>query len=92
MKAKEIFGLVVRIIGLAFVYQSLSAVPNAITSICPVFPHFFWRNLFPSVLIVGWPLLVGYWLLKGAPKLMRITYGDASSETQFSSSQPRVET
>lgn len=76
MKPKEIFGLVVRLIGLAFLYQGLSAVPNAVTSICPVFPHFFWRNLFPSVLIVGWPLAVGYWLVKGAPKLMQLAYGD----------------
>jgi hypothetical protein len=79
MKPKEIFGLAVRIIGLIFVYQGLTAVPNAITSVCPLFPHVYWRNIFPSTIIVGWPLLIGYWLLKGAPRLMRLAYG---SETQ----------
>jgi hypothetical protein len=75
MKSKELFGLAVRVIGLAFVYQGLTAVPNALLSCCPAFPHFVWRNVLPSLLIVGWPLLIGYWLLRGAPKLMRLAYG-----------------
>lgn len=74
MKSKEIFGLLVRIIGLVFLYHGLNAVPNGITSICPVFPHFLWRNIIPTVLIVGWPLFIGYWLIRGAPRLMRLAY------------------
>lgn len=85
MKSREIFGLAVRIIGLAFLYQGLTSVPNAITNVFPIFPHFFWRNLFPSLLLVGWPLLVGYWMLRGAPWLMRLTYGDPGTED----SEPR---
>ena len=76
MKAKDIFGLAIRFIGLVFLYQSRAAVPSAILSVCPVFPHFFWRNLIPSLILVGWPLLVAYWLLRGAPPLMRLAYGD----------------
>jgi hypothetical protein len=90
MKAKDIFGLAVRIIGLAFLYQGLSAVPNAITSLCPGLTHFYWRNLFPSLLIVGWPLFIGYWLVRGAPWLMALAYGPRpgareNSEPQASS-------
>jgi hypothetical protein len=82
MKPKDIFGLAVRLIGLVFLYQGLTAVPNAITSVFPVFPHPFWRNLFPSLLIVGWPLLIGYWLVRGAPWLMQKAYGDGSEPAQ----------
>ena len=80
MKAKDIFGLAIRFIGLVFLYQSLGAVPSAIQSVCPVFPHFFWRNLIPSLILVGWPLLVAYWLLRGAPPLMRLAYGDETDQ------------
>jgi hypothetical protein len=80
MKPKEIFGLAVRIIGLAFLYQGLSSVPSAITSICPLFPHFLWRNIFPGMLMVGWPLLIGYWLMRGAPWLMRLAYSNEPAD------------
>ena len=88
LAARLIFNLFVRLIGLTFLYQGLSAVPNAIASICPVFPHFYFRNLFPSVLLVGWPILVGYWLLRGAPWLMRLAYPEdtKATEGQFTNS------
>jgi hypothetical protein len=81
MKAHDIFGLAVRIIGVVFVYQGLSSVPNAVNSICPAFPHFLLRNIFPSLMLVGWPLLIGYWLIRGAPWLMRLAYGKAEGST-----------
>jgi hypothetical protein len=74
MKSKEIFGLAVRLIGLVFLYQGLAGVPNAINSICPVFPHFIFRNILPSLWLVGWPLVVAYWLIRGAPALMDLAY------------------
>ena len=88
LAARLIFNLFVRLIGLTFLYQGLSAVPNAIASICPVFPHFYFRNLFPSVLLVGWPILIGYWLLRGAPWLMRLAYPEetTASENRFAGS------
>jgi hypothetical protein len=76
MKSKEIFNVAVRIIGLIFLYQGLSAVPTAIASICPVFPHFIWRNIIPALLVVGWPLLLAWWLVRGAPWLMGLAYAD----------------
>lgn len=78
---QDIFGLVVRVIGVVFVYQGLSSVPNAVNSICPVFPHFLFRNIFPSLLLVGWPLLIGFWLIRGAPFLMRLAYGNSVRES-----------
>jgi hypothetical protein len=83
MKSKDVFNVAMRIIGLLFLYQGLSAVPTALASICPVFPHFIFRNLVPSLFMVGWPLAIAYWLVRGAPWLMRLAYRDEprSSET-----------
>ena len=79
MKAKDVFGVAVRFIGLLFLYQSLTAVPAVLTSICPSFPHFNWRNVVPGAMMVGWPLLVAWWLVRGAPLLMRLAYRDEAS-------------
>jgi hypothetical protein len=77
MKSKEVFGIAVRLIGLVFLYQGLSSVPTAVANICPVFPHFLWRNIFPSIFLTGWPLLVGYWMVCGAPWLMQRAYPES---------------
>lgn len=72
--ARVIFNLVVRLLGLAFIYHGLASVPTAVASFCPVFPNFIWRNLLPSFIFVAWPLVAGYWLLRGAPWLMRVAF------------------
>ncbi len=74
MKSKDIFNVAVRIIGLLFLYQGLVAVPSAFASICPIFPHFVWRNLVPALVMVAWPLIIAQWLVRGAPWLMRWAY------------------
>jgi hypothetical protein len=81
MKAHDIFNLSMRLIGLIFLYQGLSNVPAAVASFCPVFPHFNFRTLLPSLFLVGWPILVGIWMIKGAPWLMRIAYPNYSGTT-----------
>jgi hypothetical protein len=80
MKPKDIFGIAVRFIGLVFLYQGLSSVPTAFASVCPVFPHFFIKNLIPSIFVTGWPLVVGYWMVRGAPWLMRRAYPERATE------------
>ena len=72
--ARTIFDLAVRLIGLAFFYQGVSSVPMAVANFCPAFPHFNFRTLIPSLFIVGWPLLIGWWLIRGAPWLMRLAF------------------
>jgi hypothetical protein len=82
MRTKDIFGLVIRLTGLWFLYQSLSGVPTAIAGIFPVFPHYYVRNIVPSLLLVGWPLLLAYWFLRGAPPLMRLAYPEQPEPPQ----------
>ncbi len=88
MKSKDVFDVAVRIIGLLFLYQGLVTVPTAFTSICPVFPHFVFRNLLPSLLIVGWPLFIAQWLVRGAPWLMRWAYREEMNQEKRTLSVP----
>ena len=76
MKAKDIFGVVVRFFGMAFLYQALGSVPVAVQGVCPNFPHFYFRNVIPSLLMVGWPLLLGFGLIRWAPRIVRFAYAD----------------
>ncbi len=92
MKARDIFGVAVRIVGLVFLYQGLSAVPTALASLCPsmAVPKFYLRNLVPTLFMVGWPLLLGYWLVRGAPWLMRLAYGEDGQEAASTSAAPQA--
>ncbi len=75
MKSREIFEVALRITGLLFLYQGLTSTPTALLSICPVFPHFYWKNILPAMITIGWPLGLAWWLIRGAPWLMRLAYG-----------------
>jgi hypothetical protein len=90
MKPRDIFALSVRLIGLIFLYQGLQAVPAAVANVCLLFPHFIFRNLLPSLWLVGWPLLIAYWFVRGAPRLLRLAYGDESQPAQTSPELTRV--
>ena len=74
MTSKDVFNVAVRIVGLFFLYQALAAVPSAVANFCPVFPYFNFRTLLPSAVMVGWPLAVAFYLIRGAPWLMRFAY------------------
>jgi hypothetical protein len=81
MKAKDIFGLLLRAVGLLFLYQGLSSIPVAVGNFCSVFVLTF-RILFSNFVMVCWPLVVGFLLIQGAPLLMRWAYpGEKSQQT-----------
>jgi hypothetical protein len=71
MKVRDIVETAIRLVGVVFLYNALNAVPAAIANFCPIFPHLNFRTLFPSAILVGWPLLIGYYMVRGAPWLMR---------------------
>jgi len=75
MKPKDIFCLVIRLLGLIFLYQGLSSVPVLISTIwagAALVP----RNLFLSLVMVTWPMVVAFWMVRGAPWLVRLAYSD----------------
>jgi hypothetical protein len=75
MKAKDIFGLMVRFFGLICLYEGLDKVPSAWAAIYPQLPHLRVGTLLAWLFVVGWPLAIGVWLVRGAPWLVRLAYG-----------------
>ena len=78
MKPKDIFGLIVRLVGLIFVYEGAEKVPLALSAIFPGFRSFSGLGFVSALFMVGWPLAVAYWLLRGAQPISRLAYPDES--------------
>jgi len=74
MKAKDIFGLIVRLLGLIFVYESAEKLPLAFSAIFPGFKTVSGIGFLSALFMVGWPLVVAYWLFRGAPPVTRLAY------------------
>ncbi len=64
MKSKDLFNLAVRLLGLVFVYQAFTALPVAIFDGAR------------SVLISAYYLIIAWWLLGGAPMLIKRANSD----------------
>ncbi len=78
MKSKEIFSLAVRILGLIFLGRSLWSLPQVVEMILSG----GLANFVMAVLVVACPLVVSYWLLRGAPWLTRLAYPDADEPAE----------
>jgi hypothetical protein len=76
MKPKDIFGLIVRLVGLIFLYEAAEKVPLALTAIFPGFKSISGIGFLSALFMVGWPLIVAYWFFRGAPPVSRIAYPD----------------
>jgi len=74
MKLKDIFGFLIRLLGLVFLYRTADVVPMAWRLFWTLFDHFYFRVLLECVFSVAWPLAVAIWLLFGAPPIMRWAY------------------
>jgi hypothetical protein len=97
MKPKDWFKLALQLLGLIFLYLGLSRFPGALGQFIGSFPQTLGMGIrqrmnfgmfFDSILIVGWPLLVSFWLLKGAPLLMRIAYPEETAVQPGPSNPP----
>jgi len=82
MKPRDILNLAVRLLGLVFLYQGLQALPPAVIQFCSVIANMNSGAILGCLVMAGWPLLVSYWLLRGAPPIMHIAYPDASASTE----------
>jgi hypothetical protein len=70
MTPKSVFSLAVRVLGLVFLFRGLSALPELLS----IFSTGSFRNSLGIIVMVGWPLVIAYWLIRGAPLLIRIAY------------------
>jgi hypothetical protein len=82
MKPRDILNLAVRLLGLVFLYQGLQALPTAAIQFCSAISNMNSGAILPCLVMAGWPLLVSYWLLRGAPLIIRTAYPDASTSTE----------
>ena len=70
MKPRDIFGLILRLMGLIFICNALDKVPLAISSLRASFG----MGLYTTLMIVVWPLLIAFWLFRGAPPISKMAY------------------
>lgn len=74
MKPDTILQLAIRLLGLVFLYHGIQQVPGGAFQ---VFSSVLSGNVGAIIMgfvIFGWPLAVAFWLLRGAPLLMRIAF------------------
>jgi hypothetical protein len=62
------------------VIQFCSAAPRI--SVGAAIPSINFGSMFTSLLMAGWPLAMAYWLVRGAPLIMRIAYPDTPASTK----------
>lgn len=76
MNAPAVFGLTLRIVGLLTffygLYQLLSVVLILLSGEADLLP------IRHPLLMAAFSMAVGYYLLRGAPRIQRIAYGDQS--------------
>lgn len=82
MKPQDILKLAVRLLGLVFLYHGLQVLPMAVIQFCTAVPSGSVGSMFTSLVMAGWPLAVAYWLLRGAPLIMRIAYPDSTEASR----------
>jgi hypothetical protein len=73
MNTKDIFNLIVRLVGLFFIYLAAREVPMAF-GIAPG------QLFFPVILTVAFYVGVGWWLVGGAPLLAKRAYPETSDQ------------
>ncbi len=81
MKSEDILVLAVRLLGLVFLYHALE--PGNVSAILEAFPHRLGDHvsttmdqgkLLRVMANIGWSLLMAYWLIRGAPLVVRVGY------------------
>jgi hypothetical protein len=81
MKPKDIFGLIVRLVGLIFLYNAAEKVPLALSATFSGFKGVSGNGFLNALFMVGWPLAVAVWMLRGAPPISRLAYPDESKSS-----------
>ena len=74
MTPKSVFGLAVRGLGLVFLYRGLSALPEILS----IFSTGSFRSSLGIIIMIAWPLVLAFWLIRGAPLLIRIAYPNSA--------------
>ena len=73
--AREIFGLVIRLLGIYFFYLAAIGLPSIWRWLLMHGP-ISWGIVFDNFLVVAWQGALAWWLVKGAPPVMNWAYPD----------------
>jgi hypothetical protein len=82
MNQKEILQLGIRLLGLVFLYHGLHALPTAIIQFWAAVVNASVGGIVPVLVLVAWPFAVAFWLLRGGPPIMHISYPDAPAASR----------
>jgi hypothetical protein len=98
MKQKEIFNLAIRLLGLLFLYHGLQSLPAAVATILAAFPRqvgagvrtmMNYGAFIQGFFTTGWPLLMAFWLIRGAPYIMELAYPEEPEEKPPDAEPPK---
>jgi len=81
MNPQNVIPIGIRILGLVFLYHALMAVPRFVLALVKSFSDLKLEALLSSTLLFVWPLLLAYWMLRGAPQLQRIVESGLKSRS-----------
>jgi hypothetical protein len=82
MNPKEILQLGIRLLGLVFLYHGLHALPTAILQFWTAVVNGSLGGIVPVLVLVAWPFAVAFWLLRGGPPIMQISYPDTPAASR----------
>jgi hypothetical protein len=74
MTPKNVFILAVRILGLVFLFRGLLELPEILS----IFSTGSFRSSFSIIVMIAWPLVLAFWLIRGAPLLVGIAYSNSA--------------
>jgi hypothetical protein len=82
MKPPELFQLALRILGLVFLYHGLAPLPMVLVQFLSAFRGPNTGQVLFTIVMLTWPLFLAWWLLRGAPQLMRLAYPETPAATK----------
>jgi len=74
MTPKNVFVLAVRVLGLVFLYRGLVELPEILS----IFSTGSFRSSLSIIVLIAWPLVLAFWLIRGAPLLVHLGYPDSA--------------
>jgi hypothetical protein len=75
MNPKSVFSVAVRLLGLVFLFRGLSSLPEVLS----IFSTGSVGNFLTTAVELAWPFVVAYWLIRGAPLVIRTAYPDSEA-------------
>ena len=77
---QALFQLAIRVMGLVFLYHGLANLPGSLLGMFFALKSKSFAGFLGAGFTAFWPLFLAWWLIRGAPWLMRLAHGHADEE------------